>query len=69
MENCLNGQRNRFKSCAEKSPPPQKTAYILGIYVITRLLIWPKKTTNRSFHGIRLVDVINHSKIRAGSNI
>lgn len=53
MDNSLNGQRNRFKSYAEKSPPLKKMVYILSIYVIIRLLLLSKRIMNRPFRCIR----------------
>ena len=39
MEYCLNDQTIPFKSYAKKSPPLQKTAYELSIYVCFKTLI------------------------------
>ncbi len=42
MEYCLNDQTISSKSYAEKSPPLQKTASELSIYICPKTLILPE---------------------------
>ena len=49
MEYCLNDQTISSKSYAEKSPPLQKTAAELSIYICSKTLILPEWTIMRPF--------------------
>ena len=49
MEYCLNDQTISSKSYAEKSPPLQKTASELSIYICSKTLILPEWTIMRPF--------------------